>query len=366
MKFQYFMPTRVVTGEDCLKNSGTDLKALGQKAFIMTGASSAEKNGSLAHACEALKEAGMEWVHYKGVQPNPTLEQVREASEMAREEGTDIILAIGGGSAIDAAKAVAVLTVNSLSDEELLSQRNFPKVLPLIAVPTTAGTGSEVTQYSILTNNKLQTKSFLVSPQLFPRIAYLDGRYMEHLPYTISAATAVDAASHAIEGYLAVRSTPVAQLFALDSLSRLAGPFRKMEKGETLTPEDREKMLFASMEAGIVIAQSGTTAVHVMGYSLTYFKGIDHGKANGLLMGAYFEFLYGERKNDIDKLLAALQLDSISSLSRLMTTLIGREKLSQTEIEKFTSLAMKAANIANTNPQPTREDINKMLTASLA
>lgn len=363
MKFTYYMPTRVLVGAGCVAEHSQYLCSLGQRAFLMTGKYSAAANGSLADMCAALDKEGIRWQHWNQVGPNPTLEEVRLAAAAARDFGADCIIALGGGSPMDAAKAVAVLAAGevAVSDEVLLSQRRFVKVLPLAVVPTTAGTGSEVTPYAILTNNTLKTKSFLTSEQVYPKLAFLDGRYTLDLPLKITAATAVDAMSHAIEGYLAVRATPPGQSFALESLRLLGPQLSALAAGQTLDLAGRETLLYASMLAGIVISQSGTTAVHAMGYSLTYFKEVDHGKANGVLMAAYLRYLTPARPQEISTLLSALGQANIDSLALTLEKLIGRVQLNPDEIDRFAGIAIQAANIQNTRPQPAQEDLKTML-----
>ncbi|MDC7218765.1 MAG: iron-containing alcohol dehydrogenase family protein [Spirochaetales bacterium] len=361
MNFQFYMPTRVLSGADCIKNNSARLKELGTKAFIMSGKSSAANNGSLHDMCEALKAEGMEWCHYNEVKPNPSLEDVRSAAEQANKCEADFIVALGGGSAMDAAKAVAVLAAEPVSNEALLGQRTFNKVLPLAVVPTTSGTGSEVTPYSILTNNAMETKSFLNSEQVFPKLAFLDGRYTLELPRDITNATVIDALSHSAEAYLAVRATPPAQALALESLRLIGSVLPSLANPEPLSVEQRDTLLYASMLAGIVIAQSGTTAVHAMGYSLTYFKGLDHGVANGLLMTEYFRFIEKARPEEVGKIREALGFASLDDFGALVETLLGTFTLSKEEVTKFAGIAVKAGNILNTNPQPTEEDLYGML-----
>jgi alcohol dehydrogenase class IV len=222
MDFNYYIPTRIVSGRGCVKQNAELLSKIGKKAFLMTGPSSAQKNGSLEDMKQALDSQGIAYQHYNKVKPNPSLQDVREASQVAKEAGADFVIAIGGGSPMDAAKAVAVLTACDVSDEDLLALREFPAVLPLVTIPTTSGTGSEVTPYSILTNDSLETKSFLNSHQIYPVLSFLDARYTMALPKSITNATAVDALSHSVEGFLAVRSTAMSRVFALESL-RLLG-----------------------------------------------------------------------------------------------------------------------------------------------
>jgi alcohol dehydrogenase class IV len=361
MKFQFYMPTRVLSGANCISENSSRLKELGTKAFIMCGKSSSANNGSLNDMCDALKAEGMEWCHYNEVKPNPTLEDVRSAAEQANSCGADFVVALGGGSAMDAAKAVAVLAADKVTNEALLGQRTFNKVLPIAVVPTTSGTGSEVTPYSILTNNTLKTKSFLNSEQVFPKLAFLDGRYTMDLPRDITAATVIDALSHASEAYLAVRATPPGRVLALESLRIIGKALPFLSEEAPLTLEQREALLYASMLAGIVIAQSGTTAVHAMGYSLTYFKGLDHGVANGLLMTEYLRYINTERPDEVETIKSALGVDSLNELGDVLEKLLGTFELTTEEVERFAGIAINAGNIQNTEPKPTLEDLNRML-----
>ena len=265
---------------------------------------------------------------------------------------------------MDAAKAVALMAGCNPPDEALFKQNHFERVLPIVAIPTTAWTGSEVTPYSILTNDRIQSKSILSSPQLFPRLAFLDARYTMGLPAHITAATAVDAMSHAIEGYLAVRSNPLARSLAIESLQRMGPILPSLVKTEAQSLAKRQELLYASTLAGMVIAHTGTTAVHAMGYSLTYFKDIDHGMANGLLMPAYLEYVRGKRPQEVATVLTALGCGSIRELGDIINSLFDPLSISDTEIQDFAAIAITAGNIKNTNPEPSKEDLVHMLMQS--
>jgi len=362
MKFSFYLPTRIISGSNCVQDNSGFLAELGKHAFIMTGKSSAEKNGSLGDMTAALESEGIKWTHFNGVNPNPSLEEVRSTAEKAEAAGADFIVALGGGSPMDAAKAVAVLAAGKVSDEELLAQRRFDRVLPLVAVPTTSGTGSEVTPYSILTNDKLQTKSFLNSEQVYPTLAFLDGRYTQDLPQSITSATVIDALSHAVEGYLAVRAIPLGQALAKESMSIIGTLLPVLGRGDRLTLDQRDRMLYASMLAGIVIAQSGTTIVHAMGYSLTYFKGLDHGIANGLILAEYLRFISTGRPEEVQEVLETLNLKDVSELAEYLKQILGETSLSPEEVDQFTSIAIKAGHVQNTDPKPGEEDIHQIFT----
>ena len=283
--FVYQMPTKIISGRDCLTSRGELLRPLGKKALIVTGGSSSG-NGSLSDAVTALRNNGQEFSVFDGVRPNPTLDCVQAGAEQARKTGAEFVVGIGGGSALDAAKAVAVLARQPRPDEEIFSGGWSEDVLPVAAVPTTAGTGSEVTQYAVLTNDFAKTKTSISSPAFFPKLAFLDGKYMLGLGRAVTVNTAADALSHAVEGMFTLRSTPLSDLAALESVRILFSLFPKLEEENLrLSCEARDELLYASMLAGTVIAQSGTTAVHAMGYPLTYHHGTPHGEANGILLG---------------------------------------------------------------------------------
>ena len=175
MNFSYMAPTKVVIGKGCVQDQNALFKGIGRKAFVLTGRTSAARIGALADVQYALEKQGISYVHCNKVAPNPTIEQARELAAEAADAGVDFVVAIGGGSPMDAGKAVAVLACNpELTDEELFDVHHFERVLPVVAIPTTAGTGAEVTQYAILTDCVKQTKRTLSGEQLFPCLALLE------------------------------------------------------------------------------------------------------------------------------------------------------------------------------------------------
>ena len=172
MKFGYYMPVKLVCGRDCVRENAALFAPFGKKALIVTGKSS-KTNGALADAEEALSSNGQSSCVYDKVPPNPTVASVREGGRLAREFGAEFIIAIGGGSPMDAAKAIAMLARQEA--EDIFSYAPSDDVLPMIHIPTTAGTGSEVTPYSILTNDEKQTKTSISNPAFFSKTC-LSGR----------------------------------------------------------------------------------------------------------------------------------------------------------------------------------------------
>lgn len=364
MEFQFYMPTRVITGEDCIRKNKDAFRALGTKAMIVTGARSAKANGSEKDVTEALKLADIEYVVFDKVMSNPTIACVYEGAAAARKAGADFVIAIGGGSPMDAGKAIALLAAQDISEDDLFKGQYENKILPMAFVPTTAGTGSEVTPYSILTNDKAQTKTSIATPLLFPALAFLDGRYTKDLGITTTINTAIDALSHGIEGMISVKANPVSDVLAKESIRQIRECFKALKEG-SLTAAHREQLLYASMLAGVVIAHTGTTAVHSMGYSLTYFKDIDHGRANGLLLAEFMKFTAAGRPDVIESIITAMGYKKLEELEKDLEELLGaKEAITAEEISKYSSIAIKAKNIGNCPVVPEEKDLIKIYTES--
>jgi alcohol dehydrogenase class IV len=373
MNFKYYMPTKIITGENCIVSNSNLFKEYGEKALIVTGKHSAKINGSEADVILALEAEKIAYVTYDKVISNPTVESTYEGALIAKENQVDFIIAIGGGSPMDAAKGIALLAAQKIVEEELFSGSYENKVLPLIAIPTTAGTGSEVTQYSILTNDRLQTKTSIATELIFPKLAFLDAKYMDKLSVTNTINTAIDALSHAVEGMLSVRSSVISNALAIESIALIMAEIPVMK--DALEQDDRkmislkvrENLLQASVLAGMVIAQTGTTVVHAMGYSLTYFKGIDHGRANGMLLGEYLIFVQKKNPKIIEKILQAMNMETLEGFIESMNELFGKKEiLTVEECLHYSKKSMQTKNIANSLVQPEEEDLVEMYQKAFA
>lgn len=357
MNFNYFMPTRIIAGENCIENNSEVISKMGKKAIIVTGKTSAKINGSLADVEKVLKNNKQEYVIFDKVMSNPTIDCVYEGAALSKESNADFVIAIGGGSPMDSAKAIALLSSQDISREKLFSGEYESKILPMVFIPTTAGTGSEVTQYSVLTNDAAQTKTAIASPLIFPNIAFLDSKYMKSLNKTTTINTAIDALSHLIEGYLSVKANGISNALALEGIEIISSLFDNLKKFN-LSDKDRSKLLYASTLGGIVIAQTGTTAVHSMGYSLTYFKNIDHGRANGLLMGEFLKFVEKEKTELINTMISKMKMNSLDEFENTLCDLLGeKEKVTNEEIEKYASIAIKSKNITNSIVIPEQNNL---------
>jgi len=371
MSYKYHMPTKVFSGKNCIINNSELLAAFGRKAMIVSGRSSAKNNGSQDDVIKALQKENLSYVIFDKVMSNPTIAVSYEGAAFAKEHDVDFIIAIGGGSPLDAAKAMALMVRQDIKQENLFNGKYGSDVLPVIAIPTTAGTGSEVTQYAILTNDAVESKTSIATELIFPKIAFLDATYTKELPVETTINTSIDALSHAVEGMMTVRSSVVSDALAKESIRLFVKcvPAMKAALGKTTGSEVnqsiRENLARCSMLAGMVIAQTGTTIVHGMGYSLTYFKDIDHGRANGLLLAEYLRLVEKEAPDLTGKILAAMSLTTVDDFKTLLETLLGeKEDINKEEIRKFSGKAAKAPNINNCRVRPTEENIKDIYTAS--
>ncbi len=355
----FFMPTRVVFGQDVVKKAGDGL-ALGRKALIVTGQTSARKSGALDDVLSVLTG---DYVLFDRVENNPTGENCLEGAELAKKENCDYIIAIGGGSPLDAAKVMAVLAVNDKKPLELYGGwENQP--LPIVAIPTTAGTGSEVTPYAVLTLHEEETKKGLGGPDLFPRVAYLDPKYTASLPRQVTIDTAVDALSHLVEGYLSNRATPASDFVALQGIAVWGATIPALRAGQ-FTMEDRENLLLASMLGGITIAQTGTTFVHALGYPLTYFHDYPHGRANGVFMASYLEYTNEHAPERVETVLELLDVPSLEAFRELMNELfadfVGKLHVGEERIRAYAEKAAQTRNVTYSRGTPTVDQLTKIL-----
>ena len=279
---RFHMPTDVRCGAGSLKALGA-WKAWGKRPVILCGRQSARAHGHLDAVLHYMPDA----IVLDGFPENPRFSDCEDYGKRCRAGNVDVIVALGGGSVIDGAKALALLARHGGTCSDYLDPEHGKDALPIIAIPTTGGTGSEVTPYAVLVDDARNRKSTLKSPQLFPRLALLDPTLTTTLPREVTVATALDALSQVMEGMLSTQSTPTGDILALDACRRIRH-WLPVALEQPTQLEAREQLLYAAMLSGVVIAQSGTTLVHGMGYYYTLEHGIAHGAANALLLPPLF------------------------------------------------------------------------------
>ncbi len=345
------MPTKIIAGENAVRKDASSL-ILGNRAMIVTGKSSGRLSGALDDAAATLEQNNISYLVYDKINNNPTIEECAEGGRAAREFGADFLVGIGGGSPLDAAKAIAVYAVNKPADGtdfELYDifngeYKNAP--LPMSAIPTTAGTGSEATPYSILTLRKIHNKRSFSSPEVFYKTAFLDGRYTQNMPLQVARNTAVDAMCHLLEGFTNKKASPSSDYIALEGLSIIGREFKALKNGN-MSAETCTSLLWAATLGGIVISQTGTTIVHSMGYPLTYYKDIPHGMANGLLVGEYLKRADKVLPQKTKMYLSAMRLDSIDALTAYLKEILPCGTVfTAEELNEWTKTTIQAKNAA--------------------
>ncbi len=328
--FEYVMPTKLFVGRECLKKNYRELGGYGKKAFIVTGKSS-RYNGSLLNCTEALEANAVEYLIYDKIKENPSVEEVEAAAKEGNKNGVDFVIGIGGGSPMDAAKAIGILIKNKDKTGEDLCKLPLLSSVPLIAVPTTAGTGSETTPYSILTIHKKKTKQSLPHKIFFDK-AFIDARYAFDMPRNITTNTAVDALTHLIESYLCTNANYFSDKLCETGFSMFA-ECRKALYDFTLDFDLREKLFLMSSMGGFCISQTGTSLPHKLGYALTYFKNVAHGAANGVLTAEYIKLCDPAK---VSHMLSILGFSTIDELDRYIRDILELDfSLSQKDIEAF-------------------------------
>ncbi|MEG0370760.1 MAG: iron-containing alcohol dehydrogenase family protein [Clostridium sp.] len=334
MELKFFMPTKVLMGKGIVGDSIKEIKSYGKKAFIITGKRSSKINGSLNDVVNALDKAQINYVIFDDIEENPSIETVVRAASIGKLEEVDFIIGIGGGSPIDASKAIGVMVKNPHITGETLFTSSKLESLSIVTVPTTSGTGTETTQYSIITDHKDMTKKNL-GQTIFPALSLLDPSYTMNMGVYVTRNTAIDALSHIVEGYLNVNASIISDTLAEKGMMIWGECIPSLIKGE-FDYETREKLMISSTLAGAIIAQTGTSLPHGMGYPLTYFKGVPHGIANGCLYVEYLKVFKNREK--VEKIYKILSLSSHKELEEVLNKLTKVNiDITKGEIVKYTT-----------------------------
>ncbi len=361
---KYYMPTIVLEEDDIVLKSEELFKSLGKKALIVSGKTSAKKCGALDDLTTVFDKIGIEYLIFDKVIENPPIFQNVEGAIFG--EGCDFVIGIGGGSPMDTAKGIAVLLKHGAESymDKLFGSKDYD-ALPVIAIPTTSGTGSEVTPYSVFTDDELKTKRSMAR-RVFPLYALLDIKYFMTMPIKVRNSTIVDAFTHAVESFINTKSTPYSELFSLKAIEIFA------KYKEELFKEEIDKAIFrefmrASTYAGVAISQTGTSLPHTLGYPLTYHYSVPHGIANAIFMAEYFKV---SPKLRVAKLLEILNFEKVEDFGSFMDKIVGTYvddlDISEEEIRKYTELLLQNKKKLKNHPlDVTREDVLKLYRESL-
>ena len=284
------VPAQITCGCGAAESVGTEAKRLGGTRCFLIADPNLVKVGVPERMVALLKAEGVETRLWTDVEPEPSVQSIDGAAAAAREFRCDLVVAVGGGSALDTAKAVTLLTRNPGVLEDyfgigLVKQRGVPSVL----IPTTSGTGAEITPNSLFYVPAIKEKKAVVSPHTIPDVAIIDPLLTLSVPPKVTAATGMDALSHAVESYTSLNASPMTDLYALEAI-RLIGAHLRTAVANGGDLAARDGMARASFYAGVAIGNAGTNIVHALAYPLQGQHRITHGVANSLLLPYGMEF----------------------------------------------------------------------------
>lgn len=328
--FDHFVPTRFLFGAGKLGALG-DQSMPGRKALVViSNGRSTRVYGYLDRTLAELKRAGVESVVYDGIEPNPTVENVNGGAAVAKREGCDFLVALGGGSVMDAGKGIALMATNSGELWDYVpvgsGKAQAPRVapLPMIAVTTTAGTGSEADASGVITKLDTFEKAFISHPSLFPRLSIIDPELMTSVPPHLTAFQGFDALFHSVEGYIAKGANLMSDMFALEAVRHLAACLpRAVKDGSDL--EARTRVALGNTLSGFVMCLTLITSEHGMEHALSaYHPNLPHGAGLIMISKAYYEFFVSHHACDdrFVRLAQALGMPEADKAEDFITALV--------------------------------------------
>ncbi|MBQ1281879.1 MAG: iron-containing alcohol dehydrogenase [Oscillospiraceae bacterium] len=370
MNLQFHLPVNIVFGCGKVAEVGKLTKCRGRKALIVTGRS-AQRSGLYGRVCDLLRENGIESVLFDKVTPNPLTTTAEEGAALAKAEGCDVVVAIGGGSVMDCAKGIAFLAENDGDiNDYIFNLRRSDRSLPLILIPTTCGTGSEGNGFAVLTNPETHDKKSLRCPAIIAKVSIVDPECMMGMPKDILASVGFAALCHCIEAYTSRLAQPFTDALSLQGISYIAEALPLLCAGEN-SRELWEELTLASTIGGMVIGCAGVTLAHGMEHPASGLRDIVHGCGLSALTPAVVEATCGGEPGKfalISRLLGgSSEWDCAARIRRLCKQLnlplhLGELGILASDIPWMVENAQKVcpANIANTYFPVTPEKIEEI------
>ncbi|MBQ8278920.1 MAG: iron-containing alcohol dehydrogenase [Roseburia sp.] len=279
---EFIMPGKIISGSGALEQAENYLGKLGKRALIVTDEVMV-KLRNLDRVTEVLDKAEVAYSVYDGIGGEPTDVMIEKGLGVYQKDECDFLIALGGGSPIDSMKAIAALAVNGGKMSDYMGKEIAGAIPPMVAIPTTAGTGSEATKFTIITDTEKDVKMLLKGDALMPNLAIIDPQFTMTAPPAITAATGLDALTHAIEAYTSVKAQPMTDVFAMSAVKRI---FKHLPTAfhEGSNVEAREEMSLAALEAGVAFNNASVTLVHGMSRPIGALFHVPHGISNAMLL----------------------------------------------------------------------------------
>ena len=289
-KFDFYLPTKILFGKGRINELGTQIDSGYERILVVTEKNVARMSGAVEATLEQLD--GRNVSIFTDVEENPSFQVIEKGRQLAKAFDAQLVIGIGGGSPMDAAKGIAVLATNDGDMRDFIGGEALQAdPLPVVCIPTTSGTGSEVTPYAVFTDRSEDTKGGYAHPKIFPIISVIDPELTYSMPESVVVNTGLDVLTHSIEAYLSTEAFPMDDLIAVESIKLV---LQHLDKATKKDPEAMSMMAYSSILAGIAITHGGTILLHIMGYPLTVFHGVDHGRANAILLPEFMRFMREE------------------------------------------------------------------------
>lgn len=376
----FLVPSKILSGVGAINELGANIKGKGNKALIVTDKFMVQF-GNVAKVTNALDACNIEYVVYDGISGEPTDKMVAEGVKLYQENECDFLIGLGGGSPMDSAKAIGVMVASDAKKISDFMHKSITVNVPyLVAIPTTAGTGSEATQFTIIADTENNVKMLLAGPSVLPALAVVDPTFTMTAPPSVTAATGVDALCHAVEAYTSRKAQPLSDTFALSAI-------KKIHKNLPICFADgkneqaRMQMALGATEAGIAFNNSSVTIVHGMSRPIGALFHIAHGVSNAVLLPACMEFAIQEntaRFAEIARIMevATDETDDMTAAKAFVAEVTRfckelnipsvEEILNKNgftkddflaQLDKMATDALDSGSPANTMRQPTKEEI---------
>lgn len=378
MAREFIVPGQIITGSGALTMAEETLKGLGKKALIVTDKVMIQL-GNCAKVETALKNQGIDYAIYSEIVGEPTDTMIENGLKVYKENGCDFLVALGGGSPIDSMKAIGSLVVNGGNISDYMGKVIDVEMPPLVAIPTTAGTGSEATQFTIIIDTKKDIKMLLKGKVLMPKLAIIDPQFTMTAPPKITAATGLDALCHAVEAYTSRKAQTLSDSFAMSAVKRIFKSLPVAFK-DGKNEEARIQMSVAALEAGIAFNNASVTIIHGMSRPIGALFHVAHGLSNAMLMkeclgfaleGAYDRFADLGRAigvadaTDEDKAAAEKFLSAIEGIVKeLETPTLAEFGIDKEEffkvIDKMAYDAMDSGSPQNTMREVSEEQVKQI------
>lgn len=369
-----FVSPEIVFGVGARKSVANFARNFGARRVFVVSDPGVQNAGWLADVTESLAEAGLDWVEFTGVSPNPRTHEVMAGAELYREFQCDVIVAVGGGSPMDCAKGIGIVAANNRPIVEFKGVDTIPVAIPpLVFIPTTAGTSADVSQFAILSDPQERMKFAIISKTVVPDVALIDPETATTMSPFLTACTGVDALVHAIEAFVSTGAGPLTDMNALDAIKLINESLPKLIR----SPNDiklREDIMLGSLKAGLAFSNAILGAVHAMSHSLGGYLDLPHGLCNAMLLEHVVAYNYQRAQERFKVIAETMGIDTrgltaneikrrlLSDLVRLKTEVGIRQTLSVSGVQKTDIPFLSANAILDpcliTNPRPSnRRDI---------